>query len=134
MTRNGATTTTTKKSGGVVPTAEIRTSIFTPVRGGQHFEWHESKRVRRVRVHVYSEQELTAELAAHAPRAAIRLEDSPADSFRLTAHCLTTGRLVGEWTWKRSEETGAWLPAETPWAVWDDRLRVEALERLQRAS
>lgn len=114
------------------PTAELRTEIYTERPGGAYWQWREVARFPRAQVIVYTEHELAGEMALHGPRAAAWLDTSPANRFRVIAACLTTGATVGEWTWDRSRETNRWVPAGTPWVVWDDRLRVEALERQAR--
>jgi hypothetical protein len=132
MAREGTPSATSGEANGVDPTIEVRAEIFTPL--GERWEWRETRNVvPRMRARVYSERDLACTLAMHGPRVAVRLESSPAPCFRLTAHCLVTALLVGEWTWERSGETGRWLPAEPPWFVWDDRLRLEAIAREKRA-
>jgi hypothetical protein len=114
-------------------TVEIRTELFTPLRGGEHWEWREAETATpRTRAHVTSEAELVCRLAMHGPQMAFQLASTPVPVFRVTAHCLTTAALVGDWTWERNSAQ-AWLPVEPPWAIWDDRLRLEAIARAKRA-
>lgn len=111
------------------PTAELRTQTYDKVPGEARWAWRHVDHVKALHVHVYTQIELAAEFAVHGPRVAGLLEASPADRFRITGHCLTTGGTVGEWIWERSQETGRWMPAAPPWMVWDDKLRVAALEK-----
>ncbi|BAU83105.1 hypothetical protein SLA_2172 [Streptomyces laurentii] len=121
-------TTTGSRAGGG-PTAELRVEIFQSGPGGVFREWVPAFDVAPVRVTVYTESALATAFAGHGPRVAGLLEASSEDTWRITAHCLSTGAVVGEWTWARSEETGRWIPAGDLWCVWDDSLRIAALER-----
>lgn len=120
----------TKRLGAGGPTVELRAEAFRTVPGSLFRRtWEPIPAVPVHRAEVYTESALAAALAIYGTRVAGLLEASGEDTWRITARCLITGAAVGEWTWVRSEETGRWVPAGEPWCVWDDRLRVEALER-----
>ncbi|MFG3036839.1 hypothetical protein ACGFYZ_08045 [Streptomyces sp. NPDC048330] len=130
--RSERVTNTTNRAvgeGGGDVTAELRVEIFQSGPGGAFWEWVPALKIPPQRVAVYTESALAAEIAQFGPRVAGLMEASPEVTWRITAHCLTTGNPVGEWTWARSEETGRWMPVGELWCVWDDRLRLEALDR-----
>lgn len=132
--RTGRVTVTTMDAapGEDRATAELRVEIFQSGPGGVFWEWVPAHDIAPLRVAVYTESALAAQLAMFGPRVAGLMEASPEVTWRITAHCLTTGAVVGEWTWARSEETGRWVPVGDLWCVWDDRLRLEALEKANK--
>ncbi|MEV7278123.1 hypothetical protein [Streptomyces sp. NPDC093111] len=73
-----------------------------------------------------------AALALHGPRVASLLEKCDEMMWRITAHHIATGDVVGQWYWQRSEETDRWIPNTEPWVILDDRERVAALHRVNR--
>ncbi|MFF4495511.1 hypothetical protein [Streptomyces sp. NPDC001546] len=70
---------------------------------------------------IRSADELGRALAVYGAMVArVMHEARGARRFRLVAHRLNTGGVVGIYEWVISPETGRLRPAEDPWVVWAD--------------
>ncbi|WP_333746228.1 hypothetical protein [Streptomyces sp. IBSBF 2950] len=117
-----------------MPTVKIQVQVFSAVDGSTHLEWKNADFIEPVTALVRSESELASVVATYAPKVGVRMEGWSYPLFRLVVHCLTTGYAVASWTWERQTEmNNRFLPAETPWFTWDDRLRLEKLTEKRRA-
>lgn len=119
----------------VAPTVKIQVQVFTAVEGSTHLEWKNADFIEPVTALVRSESELASVVATYAPKVGVRMEGWSYPMFRLVVHCLTTGYAVASWMWERQQVAEAlrFLPAESPWFTWDDRLRLEKLTEKRRA-
>ncbi|MET9617141.1 hypothetical protein [Kitasatospora indigofera] len=74
---------------------------------------------------MYSSDELTRALYVYSATIA-RFMALDKVSFRLVAHSLTVGGVVGIHEWRVSAETGKWVPADAPWVIWDKWVQLAA--------
>ncbi|MFJ4666752.1 hypothetical protein [Kitasatospora purpeofusca] len=104
---------------------ELRTEVFALVARGRR-AWVPAGRNYPIELEfVYKEDELTRALYVYAATTA-RFLPVEKGRFRLTAHSLTVGGLVGMHEWCVSEESGRWVPTGAPWVAWDEWVQLAA--------
>lgn len=112
-------------SRGSKPTVEIRTEIFARVARGLRAWVPAGRDYPTEPEYVYTEDELTRALYVYSSTTA-RFLPVERERFRLVAHSLTVGGVVGMHEWTVSAESGRWVPTGAPWVLWDEWVQLAA--------